>query len=174
MKRLWIWIILLLSILVACSPDSLIPPEPVMQDGVWTGNGEGRSGTILVRITVLGHRITNIVVVSQSESSFAQDAINMAIRSALGQGDSGKTIYKDGSCDVVIVGAGGAGLTAAVQAASSGDLRIIVLEKQGILGGNTNYSTGGVHGANRLGGNGVADIVVNGKIAGQNAAEYAR
>lgn len=98
----------------------------------------------------------------------------MAIRSALGQGDSGKTIYKDGSSDVVIVGAGGAGLTAAVQAASSGDLRIIVLEKQGILGGNTNYSTGGVHGANRLGGNGVADIVVNGKIAGQNAAEYAR
>lgn len=34
--------------------------------------------------------------------------------------------------------------------------------------------TGGVHGANRLGGNGVADIVVNGKIAGQNAAEYAK
>ncbi len=94
MKRLWIWIILLLSILVACSPDSLIPPEPVMQDGVWTGNGEGRSGTILVRITVLGHRITDIVVVSQSESSFAQDAINMAIRSALGQGDSGKTAQR--------------------------------------------------------------------------------
>lgn len=181
MKRLWIWIILLLSILAACSPDSLIPPEPVMQDGVWTGTGEGRSGTILVRITVLEHRITDIVVVSQSESSFAQDAIkgmvaralekqsllsdvdaisgatltsggmadaiNMAIRSALGQGDSGKTIYKDGSCDVVIVGAGGAGLTAAVQAASGGDLRVIVLEKQGILGGNTNYSTGGINAA---------------------------
>ncbi len=30
--------------------------------------------------------------------------------------------------------------------------------------------TGGVHGANRLGGNGVADIVVNGKIAGRGAA----
>ena len=30
--------------------------------------------------------------------------------------------------------------------------------------------TGGVHGANRLGGNGVADIVVNGKIAGHGAA----
>ena len=34
--------------------------------------------------------------------------------------------------------------------------------------------TGGIHGANRLGGNGVADIVVNGKIAGQKAAEYAQ
>lgn len=121
------------------------------------------------------------MVVSQSESSFAQEAINgmvaralekqsvlsevdaisgatltsdgmieainMAIRSALGQDDSGKTIYKDGSCDVVVVGAGGAGLTAAVQAASGGNLRIVVLEKQGILGGNTNYSTGGINAA---------------------------
>lgn len=34
--------------------------------------------------------------------------------------------------------------------------------------------TGGVHGANRLGGNAVADIVVFGRIAGAAAAEYAR
>ena len=33
--------------------------------------------------------------------------------------------------------------------------------------------TGGVHGANRLGGNAVADFVVFGRIAGQNAADYA-
>ena len=31
--------------------------------------------------------------------------------------------------------------------------------------------TGGLHGANRLGGNGVGDVVVNGKIAGRNAAK---
>ena len=34
--------------------------------------------------------------------------------------------------------------------------------------------TGGLHGANRLGGNGVGDIVVNGKIAGRNAATEGR
>ena len=34
--------------------------------------------------------------------------------------------------------------------------------------------TGGLHGANRLGGNGVADIVVNGKLAGEAAASYAK
>ena len=33
--------------------------------------------------------------------------------------------------------------------------------------------TGGVHGANRLGGNAVADFVVFGRIAGEEAAEYA-
>ena len=34
--------------------------------------------------------------------------------------------------------------------------------------------TGGVHGANRLGGNAVADIIVFGKIAGEQAAAYAK
>ena len=33
--------------------------------------------------------------------------------------------------------------------------------------------TGGVHGANRLGGNAVADFIVFGRIAGTSAAEYA-
>jgi len=32
--------------------------------------------------------------------------------------------------------------------------------------------TGGLHGGNRLGGNGVADVVVNGRIAGTSAAEF--
>ena len=156
--------------------------EPVLQDGIWTGTGEGRSGTILVKLTIKDQRITDIVVVNQSESSFAQetihemvaralqkqallssdvdaisgatltsngmiDAINMALRAAMGLEDKGETIYKDGSCDVVVIGAGGAGLTAAVQAASGGDIRVIVLEKQAIIGGNTLSSTGGINAA---------------------------
>ena len=175
-------LLLLLCSLCACTKEDPVPVEPVMQDGVWTGTGEGRSGTIVVRITVEQHQITDIVVVSQSESSFAQDAINemvaralqkqalltteadavsgatltsngvidavnMAIRAALGLTAAGESAFKDGSCDIVVIGAGGAGLSAAVSAASGGKLRIIVLEKQGILGGNTNYSTGGINAA---------------------------
>lgn len=34
--------------------------------------------------------------------------------------------------------------------------------------------TGGVHGANRLGGNAISDIVTFGRMAGENAAEYAK
>ena len=34
--------------------------------------------------------------------------------------------------------------------------------------------TGGVHGANRLGGNAVADFIVFGRIAGASAVEYAK
>ena len=171
--------------LTSCSTDddpAAEPPTELLQDGVWTGSGEGRSGTIVVKMTVENHEISDIVVVSQSESSFAQealnemvaralqkqgllsvevdgvtgatltstgviDAVNMAILAAQGKDPATKKTYTDGSCDIVVVGAGGAGLTAAVEAASHGDLRIIVLEKQGIMGGNTNYSTGGINAA---------------------------
>ncbi|PHH99218.1 hypothetical protein CA836_05630 [Fusobacterium polymorphum] len=34
--------------------------------------------------------------------------------------------------------------------------------------------TGGIHGANRIGGNAVADITIFGKIAGENAAIYSK
>lgn len=75
-------------------------------------------------------------------------AINMALEAAMGKQSGGGETYRDGSCDIVVVGAGGAGLSAAVAAAETNDrLKIIVLEKQGIIGGNTNYSTGGINAA---------------------------
>lgn len=184
MRRFLTFLLCLFAALLltgGCDKTNGEPGPPVLMDGEWTGTGEGRGGTILVRITVLNHVITDIVVVSQSESSFAQesiremvaralqkqallestdavsgatltsngviDAINMAIQAALGQQADRKTAYKDGSCDIVIIGGGGAGLSAAVEAATDKNLHIILLEKQGILGGNTNYSTGGINAA---------------------------
>lgn len=72
-------------------------------------------------------------------------AIGMAIDTSKGVLHGGET-YDDTSCDIVVIGAGGAGLSAATQAASMG-AHVIVLEKQGIIGGNTNYSTGGLNAA---------------------------
>lgn len=50
----------------------------------------------------------------------------------------------DRTCDVVVVGAGAAGMTAAATAAASG-LSVIVVEKTGFVGGNTSYSGGMVY-----------------------------
>ena len=130
-----------------------------------------------------GVQVDQVTVVSQSESVFAQEAINDIVAEAEGRTDlmslevdgiSGATLtstgvidainaamlasmgisagtennYEDGTCDIVVVGAGGAGLSAAVAAAETDErLKIVVLEKQGILGGNTNYSTGGINAA---------------------------
>lgn len=49
--------------------------------------------------------------------------------------------FVDYSCDVVVVGAGGAGLTAALSAAQNGS-QVIVVEKMGMAGGSTVRSEG--------------------------------
>ena len=172
--------------MTSCSNDddsATEPTELVLQDGMWTGNGDGRSGTIIVKVTVENHQVTKVTVVNQSESSFAQetinnlcksavgrtkemnvevdgitgatltstgviDAINMALQAAMGKQVNKNKTYKDGTCDMVIVGAGGAGLSAAVAAAETNNgLKIVVLEKEAIIGGNTNSSTGGINAA---------------------------
>ena len=53
---------------------------------------------------------------------------------------------EDVTTDVVIVGAGGAGLSAAISAADAG-MNVLVLEKMPMVGGNTNYATGGLNAA---------------------------
>ncbi len=169
----------------SCSSDDNDYSQQIIEglrDGEWTGIGEGRSGTIIVKIEVEDGKIMKAMIVSQSESVFAQDAINtilnrsvgrqnsmsvnvdgvsgatltstgvidainMAIMAAMGKQTEDSKKYQDATCDIVVVGAGGAGLSAAVAAAETGNLKIIVLEKQGIIGGNTNYSTGGINAA---------------------------
>lgn len=49
--------------------------------------------------------------------------------------------------DIVIIGAGGAGMTAAVEAAQKGATNLVVLEKMPITGGNTVRATGGLNAA---------------------------
>ena len=50
-------------------------------------------------------------------------------------------------CDVVVVGAGGAGLTSAVRATQEG-AKVLVLEKMGMVGGNSLRAEGGMNAAN--------------------------
>ncbi len=58
-----------------------------------------------------------------------------------------KAAAADVSCDIVIVGAGGAGMSAALQAVDCGVENVIVLEKTGSTGGNTSRATGGMNAA---------------------------
>lgn len=157
--------------LTSCSNDDngiVEPAGQVLQDGEWMGTGEGRSGSIVVKVVVKNHQVEQVTVVSQSESVFAQeainnllaytlgrtdlmsvevdgisgatltstgviDAINAALHAAMGNRYDAEKIYIDGTCDIVVVGAGGAGLSAAMAAAETDDrLKIVVLEKQGM------------------------------------------
>ena len=50
------------------------------------------------------------------------------------------------SADLVVIGAGGAGMTAALEATNNG-LKVILIEKQEMVGGNTIKATGGMNAA---------------------------
>ena len=52
----------------------------------------------------------------------------------------------DKEVDIVIAGAGGAGMTAAITAAQNGK-SVVILEKATIVGGNASYATGGMNAA---------------------------
>ncbi len=54
---------------------------------------------------------------------------------------------KSETADIVVIGAGGAGLSAAVQAKQEGVNKVVLLEKMPIVGGNTNRATGGLNAA---------------------------
>ena len=53
---------------------------------------------------------------------------------------------KELACDVVVVGAGGAGMSAAITVHEAG-LSVIILEKMAYVGGNTTKATGGMNAA---------------------------
>lgn len=53
---------------------------------------------------------------------------------------------KDVSTDIVVIGGGGAGLTAAIEAKEN-DADVILVEKNAFVGGNTNLATGGLNAA---------------------------
>ena len=55
-------------------------------------------------------------------------------------------VLEDRETEIVIIGAGGAGLTAAIEAAMNGK-EVIVLEKMSMVGGNTKLATGGLNAA---------------------------
>lgn len=180
LKRLLVFLIGCL-LLLSCNNDPDIYVNSY-SDGTFIGIGDGRGGAIVVSVTIADHVITDIKVISQSESKFAipceeqiiakvielqtmqgvdavsgatmtstgiMTAIQNALDAARGIYISKEETYSDCTCDVVVIGAGGAGLSAAIEAASRGK-KVIVLEKQGIVGGNTNFATGGLNAAGTI------------------------
>jgi len=90
--------------------------------------------------------VSNVDVVSGATytSKGIIAAVNAALASAKGISEATTAKLEDTETDVVIIGAGGAGLSAAVAARECG-ASVIVLEKMPIVGGNTNYATGGLN-----------------------------
>lgn len=196
MKRSLLAVLLMIMMVVSlagCSsteaPATEAPEvEALYNPGTYEGEGQGHGGAFKVAVTVDELAITEIEIIENPESEFAQDAVNTLVDAAIAQNTgaidavSGASetsagvigaisaalaqAYVDGApaaeeteatetetaaledvtTDVVVIGAGGAGLSAAVSAADAG-MNVLVLEKMPMVGGNTNYATGGLNAA---------------------------
>ena len=102
----------------------------------------------------------SVLVDSISGATVTSDAIKTAVRQALTDAGLDVSVFEVEQaaaeaaektpetidCDVVVVGAGGAGLTAAVRAHQAG-AQVLVLEKMSFVGGNSLKASGGMNAA---------------------------
>ena len=96
-------------------------------------------------VAAQGAEIDNI-----SGATVTSNAVKQATEKAMeaaGLKAAEVVVVEDATCDVVIVGAGGAGMSAALQAIDSGVESVIVVEAAGSTGGNSSRATGGMNAA---------------------------
>ena len=101
------------------------------------------SGSIAVD-AISGATVTSNAFVAAAEAALTEAGLNpedykTAIATTAGED---RTV----DADVVVVGAGGAGMTAAISAAADG-LKVVVVESQAMVGGNSVRATGGMNAA---------------------------
>lgn len=98
-----------------------------------------------IRQRILKQQTTDVDAVSGATST--SNTVKMAVAKALAEA-KGEVFTEDWQqADIVVIGAGGAGMTAAIQAVQDGVDNVVVLEKMPITGGNTTRATGGLNAA---------------------------
>ncbi|MBW9212134.1 MULTISPECIES: flavocytochrome c [Terrabacteria group] len=94
--------------------------------------------------SVSGATLTSKAILSATEAAIKSSGADVnALKKAI---KKEKKKEETLNTDVVVVGAGGAGLTAAITAKQAGK-NVVVLEKKAIAGGNSTLSTGGMNAA---------------------------
>lgn len=141
-----------IKVKVTLSSDTIDQIEYTAEGETPTVGGAALPGLVEA---VLAAQSTNIDTISGATitSNGFFEAVNKALESAGVDPSSleaqvaettAENIEK--TADVVIAGAGGAGMTAAITAAQNGK-SVIILEKASVVGGNSSYATGGMNAA---------------------------
>ena len=97
-----------------------------------------------------GATVTSNAAIKAAEAALTAAGADLAVLDANRKdargGDAGEKETKTVDTDIVIIGAGGAGMTAAIMAKQAGR-DFVILEKMPYVGGNTTKATGGMNAA---------------------------
>ena len=96
--------------------------------------------------TVGGATVSSGAIISAVTAALESAGVDVASLTPVNGGDNTTTGEQTLDVDVVIVGAGGAGMTAGIAAAQAGK-KVVILEKTAMTGGNSVRSTGGMNAA---------------------------
>ncbi|GAB6106687.1 flavocytochrome c [Fusibacter bizertensis] len=91
---------------------------------------------------ISGASLTSKAIIAAVSDAVSKSGLTLTAKTV----EVAKQTVSDTETDIVIIGAGGAGLTAAIEATQKG-AKVIVVEKNSFMGGNTNYATGGMNAA---------------------------
>ena len=107
--------------------------------------GEVVEGNTINLDSISGATITSNAFVEAAKAALTEAGLNPDDYMAKADKTAnGETVSYD--ADVVVIGAGGAGMTAALTAADAGQ-KVVILESQAMVGGNSARATGGMNAA---------------------------
>mgnify|MGYP004588913589 FL=1 len=110
--------------------------------------GEVVEGNTINLDSISGATITSNAFVEAAKAALTEAGLNPDDYMAKADKTAnGETVSYD--ADVVVIGAGGAGMTAAMTAADAGQ-KVVILESQAMVGGNSARATGGMNAAKTI------------------------
>ena len=141
---------------VTATPDEILSVEVVEHketDGIGTIAVDTLPGEIVATQSLLVDDVSGATMTSTAIKQAVKAALeSMGIDAAAFEveaeaaTDAAPAEDQELEADVVVVGAGGAGMTAAIEATDAG-MKVIVVESQPMVGGNSVRSTGGLNAA---------------------------
>ncbi len=94
--------------------------------------------------TVSGATVTSEAVIQAVTDALKEAGVDAAKLKPISVDKDGANSATELEADVVVIGAGGAGMSAAIEAARAGK-KVIIIEKGAMVGGNTTRATGGMN-----------------------------
>ncbi len=95
---------------------------------------------------VTGATVSSGAILRALKDALSQAGADLGAFPAVSETDGGVKAYESMEVDIVVIGAGGAGMTAAIKAKQAGK-NVVILEKMPYAGGNTTKATGGMNAA---------------------------